>query len=144
MYLAVSNHAVSAMLLRIWDGAQWPVYYISKILVDVEIWYLPLEKLAQALVYATRKFPYYFQAHTVYVLTKHPLQPLLRRSDFMGLIAKWGTRLGSFDVRYKLRNAIKGQVLADFVVEFTPTMNSVARVSSVSLRLWQVYMDGGI
>ena len=45
-------------------------------------------------------------------------------------------------MRYKLRNAIKGKVLANFLVEFTPTMNSVARVSSVSLRLWQVYMDG--
>ena len=34
-------------------------------------------------------------------------------------------RLESFDVRYKPQNAIKGQVLADFVAEFTPTMSSV-------------------
>ena len=72
MYLLVSEHAVSAMLLRD-QGVQQPVYYISKTLVDVEMRYLPLEKLVLALVHATRKLPHYFQAHTVYVLTKYPL-----------------------------------------------------------------------
>jgi len=36
----------------------------------------------------------------------------------------------------------KGQVLVDFVVEFTLTVSNVARVCSVLLRPWQVYMDG--
>ena len=73
-----------------------------------------------ALVHDTRKFPHYFQAHTVYVLTEYPLQSLLKRSDFIGRIAKWGTRLGSFDIRYRPRSSIKGQVLTDFVAEFSP------------------------
>lgn len=69
MYLSVSDHAVSAVLLRD-RGVQQPVYYISKTPVDVETRYLPLEKLVLALVHATRKLPQYFQAHTVYVLTE--------------------------------------------------------------------------
>ena len=40
----------------------------------------------------------------------------------MGRIAKWGTRLGMFDVHYKPRNSIEGHVLADFVYEFTPSL----------------------
>ena len=72
MYLSVSNHAISAMLLRD-QGVQQPMYYINKTLVDVETRYLPLEKLVLALVYATRKLPYYFQAHTVFILTEYPL-----------------------------------------------------------------------
>ena len=119
MYLSVSDHAVSAVLLRD-QGVQQPVYYISKTLVDVETKYLPLEKLMLALVHATRKLPQYFQAHTVYVLTEHPLQSILKRSDFTRRIAKWGTRLGAFDVRYKTRSSVKGQVLVDFVAEFSP------------------------
>ena len=103
MYLSVSDHAVSAVLLRD-QGMQQPVYYISKTMIDAEIKYLPLEKLVLALVHATRKLPHYFQAHTVYVLTEYLLQSLLKRSDFMGRIAKWGTRLGSFDIRYRPRN----------------------------------------
>ncbi|XP_050243033.1 uncharacterized protein LOC126691831 [Quercus robur] len=98
MYLSVSDHAISTVLLRD-QGIQQPLYYISKTLVDAEIRYLPVEKLVLALVHATRKLPHYFQAHTMFVLTEYPLQPLLKRSDFMGRIAKWGTWLGSFDIR---------------------------------------------
>ena len=36
----------------------------------------------------------------------------------MGRIAKWGTILGAFDIRYMPRTAVKGQVLADLVVKF--------------------------
>ena len=100
MYLSVSDHAVSAVLLRD-RGMQQPVYYISKTLVDTETRYLPLEKLVLALVHTMRKLPHDFQAHTVFVLTEYPLQSLLKRSDFTGRIAKWGTRLGSFDIRYR-------------------------------------------
>ena len=59
MYLSVSDHAVSIVLLRD-QGVQQPVYYISKKLVDVETRYLPLEKLVLALVHAMRKLPHYF------------------------------------------------------------------------------------
>ena len=71
MYLLVSKHAVSAVLLRD-QGVQQPIYYISKTLVDVETRYLPLGKLVLALVHATRKLPHYFQAHAVYILTEYP------------------------------------------------------------------------
>ena len=68
MYLLVSDHAVSIVLLRD-QGVQHPIYYISKTLVDVETRYLPLKKLVLALIHVTRKLSHYFQAHTVYVLT---------------------------------------------------------------------------
>ena len=83
MYLSVSDHAISVVLIRD-QGVQQPMYYISKTLVDAETRYLPLEKLVLALVHATRKLPHYFQAHTIYVLTEYPLQLLLKRSDFTG------------------------------------------------------------
>lgn len=37
----------------------------------------------------------------------------------MGRIAKWGMRLGTFDIHYELKNSIKGQVLVDYVTKFT-------------------------
>ena len=107
MHLSVSDHAVSAMLLRD-RGMQQPVYYVSKTMVDAETKYLPLEKLVLALVNATRKLPHYFQAHTVYVLIEYPLQSLLKRSDFTSRIAKWGTRFRSVDIRYRPRSSVKG------------------------------------
>ena len=74
MYLLMSEHAVSVVLLRD-RGVQQLIYYVSKTLVDAEMRYLPLEKLVLvlALVHVIRKLPHYFQAYTVYVLTEYPL-----------------------------------------------------------------------
>ena len=60
------------------------------------------------------------------------MQSLLRRSDFTGRIAKWGTRLGMFNLCYKSRNSIKGQVLANFVAEFTPSSGLDGNMSGQS------------
>ena len=49
MYLSVSNHTISVVLLRD-QGVQHPAYYISKTLVDAKTRYLPLENLVLALV----------------------------------------------------------------------------------------------
>ena len=70
-----------------------------------------------AVVHATRKFPHYFQAHTVVVLTQLPLKSILRTADYTGRIAKWGTILGAFDIKYMPRTSIKGQVLANLVAK---------------------------
>ena len=61
MYLAVSNTAVSAILFREENDRQYPVYYVSKALLDAETRYSRLEKLALALVVAVRKLRPYFQ-----------------------------------------------------------------------------------
>ena len=117
-YIAVALYATSLVLIRVDSGIQRPVYYVSKSLNEAEVRYLPLKKAILAMVHATRKLPHYFQAHTVVVLTQLPLKSVLRSADYTGRIAKWGTILGSFDIKYMPRTSIKGQVLADLVVEF--------------------------
>ena len=94
-----------------------------------------------ALIHATRKLPHYFQAYTVYILTEYPLQSLLKISDFTGWIAKWGTRLRAFDIRHKPRSSVKGQVLANFVAEFS-LRDKGEMVCHVECRPWRVFVDG--
>ena len=43
---------------------------------------------------------------------------MLRSANYTGRVAKWGTILGAFDIKYMARTSVKGQVLADLVVEF--------------------------
>ena len=117
-YIAVASYAVSLVLIRVDNGVQQPVYYVSKSLHEVEVHYLPLEKAILVMVLGTRKLPHYFQAHTVVVLTQLPLKTILRSANYTGKIAKWGTILGAFDIKYMARTSVKGQVLADFVAEF--------------------------
>ena len=117
-YIAVALYAISFMLIRVDSGIQRPVYYVSKSLNEAEVCYLPLEKAILAVVHATRKLPHYFQAHTMVVLTQLPLKSILRSVDYTRRIAKWGTILGAFDIKYMPCTSIKGQVLADLVAEF--------------------------
>ena len=76
-YIAVASYVVSLVLIRVDNGIQWPVYYVSKSLHEAEVHYLPLEKAILAIVLGTRKIPHYFQAYTVVVLTHLPLKTIL-------------------------------------------------------------------
>ena len=87
-YNVVAFHAVSLVLVRVDNGVQRPVYYVSKSLHEAEVHYLPLEKAILAVVHATHKLPHYFQSHVVVVLTQLPLRSLLRSADYTGRIAK--------------------------------------------------------
>ena len=40
----------------------------------------------------------------------------------MRRIAKWGTILGTFDIKNMPHTSVKGQVLADLVAEFTKSL----------------------
>ena len=87
-YIAVALYAVSLVLIRVDCGVQWPVYYVSKSLHEVEVRYLPLEKAILAVMHGTRKLPHYFQAHMIVVLTQLPLQAILRSTNYTGRITK--------------------------------------------------------
>ena len=59
-YIAVAPYAVSLVLIRADCGVQRPVYYVSKLLHETEVRYLPLKKTILAVVLGTYKLPHYF------------------------------------------------------------------------------------
>ena len=67
-----------------------------------------MEKLAFALVTATRKLKPYFQAHTILVLTDQPLKKAMSSSEATGRMVLWAIKLSEFDIQYRPRTAIKG------------------------------------
>ncbi|XP_075667260.1 uncharacterized protein LOC142636852 [Castanea sativa] len=89
---------------------------------------------------------YAYLAVTNYSL---PLQAITRKSDYTGRVAKWGTKLGAYDIKYMPRTAIKGQILADFVAEFTDgqaypedAVMSIMSIGTENITPWEVYTDG--
>ena len=106
------------------------------------------------MVQATRKLPHYFQAHIVIVLTQLSLKSILRSADYIGRVAKWGTILGVFDIKYMSRTSVKGQVLADLVAKFAePSLEEEVGLQGMDEKLvgaislqgptcWKVYVDG--
>jgi hypothetical protein len=59
------------------------------------------------------------QAHKVTVVSSFPLDEVIRNKDVVGRIAKWVVELSKFDVHFVSRTAIKLQVLANFVADWT-------------------------
>ena len=84
LYLAITPHAVSSALIREEGRVQKPVYYTSRALRGVEARYPQIEKLAFALITASRKLRHYFQAHIINVMTDHPLKKAMNKLEAAG------------------------------------------------------------
>ena len=72
-----------------------------------------------ALRTATKKLRLYFQARTIVVLTNYPIRAIPHKPDTSGLLPKWVVELSEFDIEYRPRSVIKGQILADFIAKMS-------------------------
>ena len=86
------------------------MYYTIRALQGAEEKYPSMEKLAFTLVTTT---------HTVVVLTDKSLRRVMSNPKAAGRMALWAIELSKFDIQYHPRTTIKGQVVIDFIVEFT-------------------------
>ena len=77
----MSTYAVSSALIREEVKIQKLVYYTSRALRGAEGRYPMMEKLAFALVIASRKLRHYFQVHVINVLTNHPLKKAMNKLE---------------------------------------------------------------
>ena len=142
LYLAVSDFSTSAVLVRDKERVQHSVYYCSRALRGAEERYPRMEKLILALVTAARKLRPYFQAHTIEVLTEYPMKQVLHKPETSGRLMKWAIELSEFDIRYKPKTTIKGQVLVDFVMEFTSAEPAKNAQTVTNLSIWKLSVDG--
>ncbi|GKD96544.1 reverse transcriptase domain-containing protein, partial [Tanacetum coccineum] len=144
MYLAAAKEAISAVLMTEREGKQMPVYFVSRALRGPEINYTPMEKLVLALLSASRRLKRYFQAHTIVVITDQPIKQLLSNSEITRRMLKWKFELEGYDIQYRPRISIKGQILADFIVE-RPEEESPDKLMAEPEELpepWTLFTDG--
>nr|KYP72966.1 Pro-Pol polyprotein [Cajanus cajan] len=135
VYLAVSGHSVSAVLIQEDQKDQRPVYFTSRTLQDAEKRYQLIEKMALMLVYTARRLRQYFQSHRVVVRTDCPIAKVLRKPEIAGRMMVWSVELSEFDISFEPRGPIKSQHLADFVNELTPA-------GSFQDEPWTMHLDG--
>ena len=142
LYLVVSDFSTSAVLVRDKERVQHPVYYCSRALRGAEERYPRMEKLILALVTAARKLRQYFQAHTIEVPTEYPMKQVLHKLETFGRLMKWAIELSEFDIRYRSKTVIKGQVLANFVMEFASAEPARDAQAATDLSTWKLSVDG--
>nr|KYP49835.1 Retrovirus-related Pol polyprotein from transposon 17.6 [Cajanus cajan] len=135
LYLVVAEGAISAVVVQEHQKVQTPIYFISRVLQDIEKQYQMIEKLALALVTAARRLRPYFQSHQVVIKTDYPIKQILRKQELARRMIAWSVKLSEFDIQYESRGALKAQCLANFVVELTPT-------SVEEPQVWTFYADG--
>ncbi|XP_050241856.1 uncharacterized protein LOC126690771 [Quercus robur] len=110
---------------------------MSKALRGVEGRYPQMERLAFALITASRKLRHYFQAHVINVITDHPLKKAMNKLEAAGQLIQWAVKLSEFDIRYQPKHAIKAQTLANFIAKFTPSHDETEGSDR-----WVVHVDG--
>jgi ribonuclease HI len=143
LYVSASNSAVSAVLVQEKEEEgklkQIPVYFASEALSGSKNFYSELEKIAYAVIMAVRKLRHYFEGHRIRVITNQPLSDLFANREASTRIIKWGAELSEYAVDFERRSAIKSQVLAYFVVDWTsPTQNLDEKIPEP----WIVQCDG--
>jgi ribonuclease HI len=98
-----------------------------------------LEKIAYTVVMASRKLRHYFEAFKVRVTTDRGLGELFRNPEASVRIAKWAAKLSEYHITFKPRTAIKSQVLADFIVDWT---GPARQQEEPSEKVWIIHCDG--
>ena len=98
-----------------------------------------IEKLAFALITASRKLRHYFQAHVINIMTDHPLKKATNKLEATGRLIQWAVELSKFDIKYQLRHVIKAQALANFIAEFTPNYDDLEVMED---KKWIIHVHG--
>ena len=104
-----------------------------------------MKKLILTLVTISIRLQQYFQAHTIEIPTEHPMIQILHKLETSGRLIKWAIELSEFDIKYKTRTTAKGQVLEDFIMEFTLSNTLAQPIETTQLvpdlPIWRLSVD---
>ena len=70
------------------------------------------------------------------------MKQVLHKPETSGRLMKWSIEMSEFDIWYKPKTAIKGQVLADFIMEFTSAEPAKDAQTVIDLSIWKLSVDG--
>ncbi|GJR80116.1 reverse transcriptase domain-containing protein [Tanacetum coccineum] len=144
VYLAAAREAVSAVLMTEKEAKQMPIYFVSRAFRGPKVNYTLMEKLVLALVHASKRLKRYFQAHPIIVITDQPIKQVLSKPGLAGRLHKWSIELGEYDIHYRPRISVKGQIMADFIVERPKedSMDTSMKIEEKLSKPWILFTDG--
>jgi hypothetical protein len=147
LYVSITHSAVSEALviekeIKHKDETtkqEFPLYFVSKVLMGSKKFYFEMEKICYAVIMSSRKLRYYFEEHTIKILTNQPLNNIFGNRDSSIRISKWAMELSEYVIDFEKCNAIKSQVLADSMAEWAEPCSAIE--GEVPETLWVVYCD---
>ncbi|XP_071688009.1 uncharacterized protein [Rutidosis leptorrhynchoides] len=74
-------------------------------------------------------------------MTDQPIKHILKNPESSGRLAKWAIELGEYEINFSPRHAVKGQILADFLLETIEKVDHLQNVKA-SNHVWELHTDG--
>lgn len=141
LYIVASDTNVGSMLAKEdSNGVKKPIYYLSRVLVYAETRYNLIEKLCICLYFACMKLKQYIKPVDVYVSYHYDIiKYMLSKPILHSRIGKWALALIEFSLTFKPIKAMKGQIVADFIVDHAMVESSL---NVVDTKPWNFYFDG--
>ena len=95
------------------------IYYLGQNLIDTELCYTHVEKLALAIVHVVQRLRHYILLHhTLFVAHINPFQFVLTRRMIGGKYNKWIVILQEFDLKFVLTKSKKSLIFVELISDF--------------------------
>jgi ribonuclease HI len=123
-------------------GKEFIVAYVSRRLLDAETRYAFVEKLCLSLYYACSKFRHYIlSSHCIVMCQHNVVRCMMQRPILSGRMGKWVYSLVEYELSYESLKAVKGQVVADFIVDHGVEMDDAC---TITVTPWKLFFDGSV
>ncbi|XP_045822028.1 uncharacterized protein LOC123914912 [Trifolium pratense] len=122
------------------SGEEKAIYYLSRVFNDVETRYSSIKKLCLCLYFSCMKLKHYIKPIDVYVYSHYDIiKHMLLKPILHSRIGRWALALSEYSLSYKPLKAIKGQIVADFIVDHSEIESPQ---NYVGVEPWILYFDG--
>ena len=97
------------------------------------------QKMTSGVYLAVKKLKHYFQEHPITVVCEAPIFEIIGCKDATGRVAKWGIEISPYTPHYESRDAIKSQVLPDFLCDWAEMQYEPPKPD---YNYWKMHFDG--
>nr|ABF96295.1 retrotransposon protein, putative, unclassified [Oryza sativa Japonica Group] len=140
LYLSAGDKSIGSVLIQELERKERAIFYLSRRLLDAETRYSPVEKLCLCLYFSCTKLRHYLLSNECTVICKADVVKYMLSAPILkGRVGKWIFALTEFDLRYESPKTIKGQAIADFIMDHRDDS-----IGSVDIVPWTLFFDGSV
>jgi hypothetical protein len=111
--------------------------------LDAETRYTFIEKVFLTLYYACTKCHHYLVTSSCTIVSQYDvIKYMLQKPILSGRLGKWAYALVEYGLEFKPLKAMKGQVVANFIVEHS--IESCQAAYEVEKGMWKIFFDGSV
>jgi hypothetical protein len=137
-FMSVGDTSIASVVVQVYDSKKKIVFYLNRRMLDTETRYHEMEKLCLCLFFTCTKLWHILLFVEIIIICKSDIiKHMLSAPVLKGRLRKWMFALSEFDIRYQNAKEVKGQALADLIVE---RIN--INIATLSVRAWAMYFDG--